>query len=238
MNSLCKVFACRFPSTHVTKWHTCGKCGMFGHGLTECNSNSKKHALEHHTSDLPHDLWCGEASCFAKEKHTTAGHRCEMCGVFGHGETRCTLATRYKKKQKDVQCPLCRAKCTFQQVIVVHELMSECPICLSENEHKKVCFPCGHQPMCTDCLNNISSQKKSIDVTDTYAELIQSKLSDAPNNSYTVVNVGMGCCVFGVKDSTGECNAYFLHSDLHGQYGEDLDDRPIIAQMIFGKTRV
>ena len=238
MQSFCQVSHCRFPMTHVTKWHACGNCGEYGHGKVECNNSSRKQALESYTDDLPDEMRCNESSCFTKEKHTTSGHRCEMCGAFGHGETRCTLVDKYKKKWKEVQCPLCRAICKFEQVIVVHELMSDCPICSSENEYKKVCFPCGHQPMCTDCLNNMSGQYESIDVTDTYYGLIKDQMSTAQNDSYTVMSVGMGCCVYGVKDSAGDIRAYFLHTDMQGQYGEDADDRPTIARMIRDKTRM
>ena len=33
----CKVLKCKFPSSHVTLGHKCGRCNKYGHGEIECN---------------------------------------------------------------------------------------------------------------------------------------------------------------------------------------------------------
>ena len=44
----CKVRNCRFPNSHVTKMHLCGKCKSYGHGNIECDSVIQKENLIAH----------------------------------------------------------------------------------------------------------------------------------------------------------------------------------------------
>ena len=45
MNCCCVKY-CRFQTMHVTAGHQCGKCGIFGHGQSECGNPDKLNTLK------------------------------------------------------------------------------------------------------------------------------------------------------------------------------------------------
>ena len=50
--SYCKVKNCRYPDTHVTIGHKCGKCGGFGHGQMECGKEYLINSLYKYKDDI------------------------------------------------------------------------------------------------------------------------------------------------------------------------------------------
>ncbi len=79
--NFCNVSGCRFPHTHVTSFHQCGKCKCFGHGQRECQIFELRHELTKYENDIiPQHLQCKVPNCQVKIKHTTKGHCCHYCG--------------------------------------------------------------------------------------------------------------------------------------------------------------
>jgi hypothetical protein len=77
----CKVQGCRFSNTHVTSFHQCGRCKMFGHGIMECNDYTKIEALDKYINDKIADTHkCTKLICTKNDTHTTTGHCCRYCG--------------------------------------------------------------------------------------------------------------------------------------------------------------
>ena len=86
----CKVKNCRFPKSHVTVSHKCGKCNEYGHGVVECNDMTKKNnLLLYHDDEMPDTLNCTIHDCKKSNTHTNDAHHCELCGVRGHGGYIC-----------------------------------------------------------------------------------------------------------------------------------------------------
>ena len=68
---------------------------MFGHGVLECDSQSKKEKLfKFHDEILPEHLWCKICpSCVLNRKfHTDVAHNCFKCHRR-HAESECTIQT-------------------------------------------------------------------------------------------------------------------------------------------------
>ena len=173
----CRVKYCRFPETHSTAAHQCGKCKEFGHGQVECDHDRLKTKLvQYHTEIIPTEYWCllcPPNSDFRKT-HTSASHVCRNCGerTTAHNEENC--------------------------IIQEYEVF--------ENRF----FGIG----------DISSFELHL-------------FEQHGDNIYTILNVGMGCCVY-VRIKNGITKALFMHSDSWGQYGPASDDRPKLNKFIEG----
>lgn len=86
---LCSVTNCRFPMTHITKGHMCGKCHQKGHGILECGSYTLISNLLKDTTKISPDSICCIANCKTKEEHLTIGHYCLYCKKHSHDEYEC-----------------------------------------------------------------------------------------------------------------------------------------------------
>jgi len=86
----CIVKGCRFPSTHLTCSHKCGRCGKFGHGQMECCNWPKIVALREnsHSIVFPPYIQCQSILCPCPWTHSYDGHYCTHCGERHH-ETLC-----------------------------------------------------------------------------------------------------------------------------------------------------
>lgn len=98
----CQVANCRFPNGHITPYHKCGNCGMYGHGRVECDHKNKKKAdpldeyflfmnakREYHIPDytlindlykkpvVPIDLsnYCTIKGCPVPDTHNSSSHQ-------------------------------------------------------------------------------------------------------------------------------------------------------------------
>ena len=87
--SFCKVYGCRFPTTHITSFHFCGKCNSKGHGMTECGNLELIAELSKDTTEIPFNLMCCALNCRAIITHTIEGHKCTYCSTFGHDVSEC-----------------------------------------------------------------------------------------------------------------------------------------------------
>lgn len=85
----CKVKYCRFAGLHIARGHLCGKCGILGHGATECGNQAMIDSLALDTTVIPFNLLCNVPGCKDIESHTTGGHQCAYCKKFEHAEIEC-----------------------------------------------------------------------------------------------------------------------------------------------------
>jgi hypothetical protein len=86
---LCSVANCRFPTTHITKAHTCGKCHTKGHGILECGSPALiAKLLSDQTKISPGSICCIK-NCKTSVEHLTIGHYCLYCKKYSHDEFEC-----------------------------------------------------------------------------------------------------------------------------------------------------
>jgi hypothetical protein len=75
MNKYCNVKSCRYPTSHVTDVHLCGKCKNLGHGQLECDNPDKiKELCSFYGTSLPYTNRCTNESCNYKHTHTTESH--------------------------------------------------------------------------------------------------------------------------------------------------------------------
>lgn len=90
--SYCIVNGCRFPSTHLTSSHKCGKCGRFGHGQVECHNSFLIDQLKVNSVSikLPHGLYCTSLTCPCPWSHCSESHYCTQCQER-HLESVCTM---------------------------------------------------------------------------------------------------------------------------------------------------
>jgi len=88
----CFVAGCRYPSSHTTLGHKCGKCGNFGHGVLECGRADLVMNLlvKYKDNILKPELQCKHHGCKFKQFHTTKSHKCEKCGDY-HDFDNCII---------------------------------------------------------------------------------------------------------------------------------------------------
>ena len=89
----CIVYNCRFPDTHTTSAHKCGKCGKFGHGQMECGDQMKIDQLKSKSIGIrfPSYLRCTSMLCPCPWTHSDPAHYCVQCGER-HLESKCPRA--------------------------------------------------------------------------------------------------------------------------------------------------
>jgi hypothetical protein len=84
-------------------------------------------------------MWCKVLGCRFPDSHTTAGHKCGICGIFGHGQIEC-----HSESRKSELIPFLRESLPNQFQCTV-------PGCISARNHKitahecSVCHRFGHQ---------------------------------------------------------------------------------------------
>ena len=90
----CRVRNCRFKTTHTTRGHTCGQCGVIGHGVIECgNNNSIQNLTQFFSEHLPAHQQCSSqhhADSTDSLVHSDACHICTRCGRR-HLEDTCII---------------------------------------------------------------------------------------------------------------------------------------------------
>jgi hypothetical protein len=98
---------------HITGYHKCGLCGIFGHGQFECSQNNDGNYdlinqlyvdNKHHQICLPISSQCSIQSCKSKHTHSTMSHhdffsRDEYGSLLGPDQYR-IKARKVEIKQK------------------------------------------------------------------------------------------------------------------------------------------
>jgi hypothetical protein len=224
-NVYCQVHKCRFPKYHITSGHKCGKCGNYGHGLTECGDLAKI-AILTSTTDyiLPKEMYCKFGGCETSKHHTSESHHCELCNERFHSKETCIHNEHNIKKQEMIQvnCPICKQTNQINKnQQKVFGSSDNCVICLTNNV--EIFFPnCGHVCVCSGCYHSLTHKDKNNldDIRDEFilkqqnydVDAIKMELKDYP--SYTVVYEGQGCLTYVRrlnKDTSIE--GLFVHCD-------------------------
>ena len=167
---------------------------------------------------------CQVKHCRFPHSHTTAGHRCGICGKFGHGQIECNnpgLKSRLQQFHSDRlfasdYCTLEGCRHPWSHKTIAHH----CGRC-NRNHHSSACII---QP-----LENQIAKFDQMYQLNKYQEFF----SKNPNG-HIVNYVGMGCDVY-IKQVDGELMGLFMHQDSWGQYGPETDDTPVLSKFI-GET--
>ena len=165
---------------------------------------------------------CQVKHCRFPYSHTTAGHRCGICGKFGHGQIECNnpgLRAKLQQFNKD------KLQCVSDYCH--HEG------CRHPWSHKSIAHHCGY------CNRNHHSSKCIIQPLQTQIDRFhdltsidkyQDFFTENPNG-HIVNYVGMGCDVY-IKQVDRKLMGLFMHQDSWGQYGPETDDTPILSKFI------
>ena len=143
----CTVKYCRFPESHLTCAHRCGKCGKYGHGQMECGREPDLRRLALASDRVVAVATpCTVPDCPYSWSHTVDAHHCSVCGARGDG-CQCikTLDSILFK-----QCPLCRISSDVDVNRVIFT-GADCTVCL--NSGPVVLFSgCRHAAVCASCV--------------------------------------------------------------------------------------
>ena len=105
--SYCKVNGCRYADTHVSSFHKCGKCNVYGHGQSECENLFliEKLKIKSYGIYLPREKFCSSPTCVSPSSHTSDAHYCSQCGER-HLESTCSnscnVATNSEERQHTI----------------------------------------------------------------------------------------------------------------------------------------
>jgi hypothetical protein len=93
----CQAAHCRYPTTHNTSDHRCGRCWAFGHGESECDYWARKRDLATRAaSQSPQAIHtCTIPRCRRPYTHTTSAHHCPRCRQRCDGSHVCPISTVY-----------------------------------------------------------------------------------------------------------------------------------------------
>lgn len=142
--SVCRVRGCRFPSTHVSEGHRCGRCGARGHGRIECADQQAMQTLLAHPDEcVPHEEQCAVIFCPDRHTHKTEAHHCDQCG----GRAGMHLGSCPQNLART--CPVCRV----ESVVDYHDTVytdASCVVCM-DSKPLLVFSNCRHAVVCTDC---------------------------------------------------------------------------------------
>lgn len=160
------------------------------------------------------DTHCKVVACRFPNSHTTSGHKCGHCGLYGHGVVECGNYDKINSLRIFLGDPL---PLHIQCQIV------GCTYKWSHTTRAHHCSKCGRNHHSRDCIISYASEH------DTYrnvgADLI------AYDNIYICHGVGMGCRNY-IRKKGGVIEKLFMHSDCWGQYGPETDDTPIYEKFI------
>jgi hypothetical protein len=102
----CKAYECRFPATHTTLGHRCGRCGDYGHGVREHDSPILMTALMDTVSaneSMPLHEQCDLDGCLHKISHNRDAHHCRECSQRGHTSRECIAYIYYSHADIDTE---------------------------------------------------------------------------------------------------------------------------------------
>lgn len=168
--------------------------------------------------------YCRVKHCRYAATHTTVAHKCGTCGGYGHGQIECAdpVAIRHlsfffpETVAPDDQCSatLCSKRATHTTA------GHTCRFCDG--------FSGRHLRHCPDGLN-----AASISITD---DPLSIGFDPRPNaesqnvlpGNYIMFYGGMGCFWYARNNPQlgGTLEYFLMHSDSHGQYGDDSSDIP------------
>ena len=169
--------------------------------------------------------YCKVKHCRYAATHTTIAHKCGTCGGYGHGQIECNdlVAIRHlsfffpETVASSVQCnaPLCSNRAT-------HTTMGHtCRFC-------DVLFARGHLRNCPDGPNTGSISITDYPLSVGFDPRPNAESQNVLPGNYIMFYGGLGCFWYARNNpqTNGALEYFFLHSDSHGQYGDDTSDIP------------
>ena len=155
----CNVRQCRFPTTHVTMGHQCGRCNRYGHGQRECGNSSAMDTLYRTFGGdtIPTSVRCTRADCCFTQLHTLEGHKCNRCDRVG---SNC-VCVRDPPAPPDlvlsnVCCPHCKQASSVNLDRQVYT-DTPCAICFEDTSQKVIFERCAHALICRQCAMRIAN---------------------------------------------------------------------------------
>ena len=231
----CQVANCRYPSSHVTSDHICGKCNKKGHGQIECNNPKLKSKLEKYKyNELPIQLQCKASNCKRYKFHTTKAHVCKICNEF-HSEYRCQYLTiesfnNYKsfldQTIYDSQTIYKYKLINKNQWIIPNDCINLIEKILSKYYLSQIKIKNRNIIEHIYCNLNPNSFDQSYDYISMIIRkkdfLIENNINKNDQNYYLCFLLGMGCSIYArINKLTDPIEYFFLHSDCMGQYGNN-----------------
>ena len=214
----CKVENCRFPESHVTSAHRCGKCKHSGHGQIECGKKDLIKKLKN-MNDEPFPHMCSMDICHSRNTHTLAAHTCDYFGCGkNHLISDCPIIHSEHPRVR-LKCPICRDESFNYMSIVATE--ENCSVCMEHSCNIKL--ECGHECLCSNCFHTINNSQhygiKLIKPDDSMIKQINDMLNDKMGKIYAITYGGMGSCVYGKRDRPGGHISYVMMcTEDWGQY--------------------
>ena len=173
--------------------------------------------------------YCKVDGCRFPESHTTRGHKCGYCGSYGHGQIECGNSTKIEDLRE-----------YFEEILPIEKWCTYCPststfIKKTHTNEAHNCKNCGKRHGEDQCIIQefevYSERFISINEVNRFSK---QKFQDAEDdNIYTSVYSGMGSTLY-IRKKNGSILSLFMHGDSWGQYGSNLDDRPILNNFIEG----
>lgn len=183
--SFCKVKGCKNANTHTTMGHRCSKCNNYGHGRDVCGTYQSNHLYNHFKDIIPSNQQCTISGCTHKTLHTTAGHYCNKCNIYGQHNCFALFQTI-----DNCSCPQCkpekRKTYTTNQLTTMQ--ISMCNGCYAEKcdgfvitNHEQSCifFKKSNNQYCVDC--SINAAKFGMHHIDDFWKIKMNSLSHISN---------------------------------------------------------
>ena len=145
----CNVHGCRFSDTHLTFYHQCGNCKIYGHGRYECLYDAAKLALYNNfmapSQTISPSSHCLIETCQFPWSHQQIAHHCSLCGGNGHDKTTSCEYIIHKK------CPICNG---YSNIDIKNTIFTDvdCAVCMDNSKKKVVFDECGHAQVCEGCV--------------------------------------------------------------------------------------
>ena len=167
--------------------------------------------------------YCKVNGCRYAATHTTVAHKCGTCGGYGHGQTECADHNLVRQ-----------LSFFFLETIDPSERCTA-PLCSNRATHTTQGHACrfcdvfadGHLRHCPDRTDGAA-----VSITDDPLSIGFDPRPNAESQNilpghYITFYGGMGCFWYARNNSqTNLLEYFFLHSDSHGQYGDDSSDIP------------
>lgn len=253
-NERCTCKYCRFSQYHRTDGHQCEPCQQYGHGDHEhhhpcglCNSPNKP-TQYHLIGNCPLRLK------LQNNNDNTYGTFTLPIRNYMNMETRITCI--------NFKCPSCRVELkSTENKKLPTDFEIQCCIC-TDKKTNPILFACNHgacPDCCGDLLNASANDPRNISeivyislVPQNYTEssvvpgffidpkqannIIDTFKDRTNDHIFIIFDAGMGCIYYmkRAQMNSTELHGFFMHSDCWGQYGEASDDRPKLAQFLFG----
>ena len=167
---------------------------------------------------------CQVKHCRFPNTHTTSGHKCGSCDLFGHGVLECNSLSL---KQSLIR---------FYDDTMEPSDYCRVPNCFNPHNHNTQahhCNKCNRRHAESECI--IQSLNHYLSLSHNNVLNNVENILEQVNNCYIIKYAGMGC-QFYIRKKNNVIDVLFMHDDSWGQYGNETDHQPILREFIEGLT--